>query len=152
MYLTLIYESNKLFWVWKLKTLQELCLNLCVQITKQSSTNIWTWWKSGSETPALMRFVTRYTPIHSSSTCLKQYIKHNSSCDEMQKLKATESRIRGSSRSTGNKWSQKRTILVLHTNDITAGGGLQGIEVAVGEKFHSQKHILFSGLFRLDDF
>lgn len=62
----------------------------------------------------------------------------------MEKLKATESRIRGSSRSTGNKWSQKRTILVLHTYDITVGGGLQGIEVTVCEKLHFILRITFS--------
>lgn len=52
----------------------------------------------------------------------KQYFKNMFSTHEMEKLEATESRIKGSSHSTGNKWSQKRSILVLHTNDITVGG------------------------------
>lgn len=63
------------------------------------------------------------------------YEKNMSSTSEMEKLEATESRIKDSSHSTGNKWSQKRSILVLHTNDITVGGGLRGLW---GTTFHSQ--------------
>lgn len=58
---------------------------------------------------------------------------------KMEKLEATESRIKGSSHSTGNKWCQKRSILVLHTNDITVGGGATtSVNLILRITFHSQ--------------